>query len=184
MFIEIEAKIKVDSVEPISKAIEASGAEFSCEMVQKDSYFDKDSRLKKGDRALRLRVSLCGENKKCVLAYKGPSQKSEFKKRQEIEIEVSNSESTEELLKAIGYEKVLTFEKKRKVWQLDGCEVVLDELPLLGYFVEIEGPDAAVIAQVQKKVGLADLTHIRQSYADLIENKLHQLGRECTEVLL
>lgn len=184
MFTEIEAKIKVESSGPIVKAIEEAKAEFLCELVQKDSYFDANSRLKNSNQALRLRVSSCGDDKKSVLAYKGPPQKSEFKKRREVEIEVSDSENAEELLKAIGYEKVLTFEKRRGLWRLDGCEIALDELPLLGFFIEIEGPDTTAIAKVQKKIGLDGLVHIRQSYAELMEIKLHQLGRECVEVLL
>ena len=183
MFTEIEAKIRGESSGPIVEAIKEAKAEFLCELIQKDSYFDESSKFKDSEQALRLRVSSCEEKRKNILAYKGPPQKSEFKRRQEIETEVSDSGNAEKLLQAIGYEKVLTFEKRRRLWQLDGCEIALDELPLLGYFVEIEGPDATAISKVQKKIGLEDLPHIRQSYADLMEAKLKELGRECTEIL-
>ena len=87
-------------------------------------------------------------------------------------------------LAAIGYKKALAFQKKRQVWRLDRCEVALDCLPLLGSFVEIEGPDENKIAGVQKKLGLADLRHIPESYAVLMERKLRELGRDDAEVLL
>jgi adenylate cyclase class IV len=77
-------------------------------------------------------------------------------------------------LAAIGYKKSLAFQKKRRVWRLGGCEVALDELPLIGYFVEIEGPGEKKIAAVQKKLGLADLPHIQDSYAVLMQRKLRK----------
>jgi adenylate cyclase class IV len=87
-------------------------------------------------------------------------------------------------LAAIGYKKTLLFQKKRRVWWLDRCEVALDRLPLLGSFVEIEGPNEKAIAGVQKKLGLADLPHIPESYASLMERKLRKLGRRNKVVLL
>jgi adenylate cyclase class IV len=71
----------------------------------------------------------------------------------------------------LGYEKVLVIEKKRRLWQLGGCSVALDQLPLLGTFVEIEGPDDKIIADVQNDLGLADLPHIAKSYAQLTKEE-------------
>jgi adenylate cyclase class 2 len=62
-------------------------------------------------------------------------------------------------------------EKKRRLWQLGGCSVALDQLPSLGDFVEIEGPDENTITNVQQDLGLADLSHIGKSYAQLISEK-------------
>ena len=67
----------------------------------------------------------------------------------------------------------MAVEKKRCLWRLDGCEVALDDVPLLGNFVEIEGPDVEKITHVQKRLGLADVPHIPRSYASLIRDKLH-----------
>jgi adenylate cyclase class IV len=76
------------------------------------------------------------------------------------------------------------FEKKRRIWQFGGCEVALDELPLLGSFVEIEGRDGEKIADVQRNLGLSNLPVILESYASLMEKKLRQLGRKEKEVFL
>ena len=108
----------------------------------------------------------------------------EITKKKEIEIEVADGDSFEELFSALGYEKALVFEKKRKIWRLGECEVALDELPLLGCFVEIEGPDSESIADVQKNLGLSDLSHVVDSYACLMQQMLHQLGKEERQVLL
>ena len=75
---------------------------------------------------------------------------------------------------ALGYKKTMTLEKKRRIWKLDECEIDLDELPLLGSFVEIEGPDSKKIAEVQRNLGLSKLSHIPETYTALIENKLRQ----------
>ena len=87
-------------------------------------------------------------------------------------MEITDGDSIEKLLLAIGYEKAIVFEKKRRVYRLGGCEVALDELPLLGSFVEIEGPDGEKIADVQKNLGLSDLPSIKESYAGLMAAKL------------
>ena len=185
MHTEIEAKLKVDSLQEVERRLADVGAEFVEEQLQTDTYFDNpEAALKSGDRALRLRQQRTGQKEKTFLTYKGPKQKDDFKKRQEIEIEIGDGDSTEELLLALGYEKALVFEKKRRAWHLVDCVICLDELPLLGSFVEIEGPDGKSIAEVQKKLGMSDLTHVVESYACLMQQKLRQLGKEQRQVLL
>jgi adenylate cyclase class 2 len=185
MHTEIEAKLKVDSLQEVERKLGEAGAEFVGEQLQTDTYFDNAGAvLKSSDRALRLRRQRAGQKGKTFLTYKGPKQKDDFKKRQEIEIEVGNGDSVEKVLSELGYEKALVFEKRRQVWKLDDCVVCLDELPLLGSFVEIEGPDGERIADVQKKLGMSDLSHIVESYACLMQQKLSQLGKEQRQVLL
>jgi adenylate cyclase class 2 len=170
MCTEIEAKLKVDSLEPIAEKLARLGAEFLAEQLQRDYYFDDtEATLKGSDRALRIRQQRGGKDTSFSLAYKGAKEKSNFKKRREIEIEIKDADSATELLCALGYEKVLVIEKKRRLWRLGGCKVCLDELPLLGSFVEIEGDDDKEIVDAQKSLGLADLPHITESYAALVE---------------
>jgi adenylate cyclase class IV len=49
--------------------------------------------------------------------------------------------------------------------------VALDELPALGSFVEIEGPDDERIADVQARLGLAKQPHVARSYAQMIMDR-------------
>ena len=171
---EIEAKLKVDSLQQIVEKLVELGAEFLAEQLQTDCYFDDaESTLKNSDKALRLRRQVTDNTENVLLTYKGPKVKDNFKKRQEIEIEIKDANSAEKLLLSLGYEKALVFEKKRRIWQVGDCVIALDELPLLGDFVEIEGPDDKRITDVQKSLGLTNLPHIRESYASLIEQKLH-----------
>jgi len=182
---EIEAKLKVDALEDVERKLRECGASFVRETVQTDAYFDTaDRKLTRADEGLRLRGEKIGPHERLILAYKGPKQQDDYKKRTEIELGVSDAGMAELLLVALGYEKALAFNKRRRLWRLHDCEVALDELPLLGTFVEIEGPDSGTIAQVQEMLGLSGVPHTMDSYASLIDQELSRLGREHREVYL
>lgn len=182
---EIEAKLKVDSLETVEKRLVDCGGSFLRETVQTDRYYDTaDRELTRTDKALRLRADVKGGRERFILAYKGPKERDDYKKRVELETEVSDAETTELLLGALGYAKALAFNKKRRLWQLQGCEVALDELPLLGVFVEIEGPDSDAIARVQAMLGLSDTPHVAASYACMIAERLSQLALQTREIYL
>ena len=178
MYSEIEAKLKVDSLEEVEKKLKDLGAEFLEEQFQSDDHYDdENATLTNSDRCLRLRKQVAGECTRYFITFKGAKEQSNFKKRQEIEIEIADADSTEKLLTALGYDKTLSVEKKRRLWQFHGCEIALDNLQLLGDFVEIEGPDDEIIAESQNILGLDNLSHIPKSYASLIVDKLrHQIN--------
>jgi len=173
MCTEIEAKLKVDSLSEVEHKLDELGARFLCEQTQADYFFDDvNATLTKTDQCLRLRKQIVEKNESYFLTYKGAKEKSNLKKRQEIESEINDADSIHKLLLALGYEEVLIVEKKRRLWQLCNCEVALDRLPLLGDFVEIEGPGEEEICKVQNSLGLTDLPHISKSYASLLKEQL------------
>lgn len=185
MHAEIEAKLKVDSLPQVERRLAECGASFLRETIQTDWYFDTpDRELTQTDRCLRLRSDRSGTRERLILAYKGPKETDDYKKRPEVEIEVNDAGAIEALLGALGYYKALAFNKRRRLWSLRGCEVALDELPLLGVFVEVEGPDSQTIAEVQRMLGLSAVAHTMASYACLIDARLSELGREAREVYL
>jgi adenylate cyclase, class 2 len=175
MHTEIEAKLKVDSLQEIEERLRQLGAAFVAELSQEDVLFDDaHETLTKADSCLRLRTQAAGGKTEYILTYKGAKEKSSFKKRREIEVEVSSGDSAKAIISALGYVQKITVEKKRSLWRFGGCEVALDRLKMLGDFVEIEGPDEKAINDVQKKLGLEKLRHIPKSYASLIAEKLVQ----------
>jgi len=177
--------LKVDSLETVERKLAACGASFVRETIQTDRYYDTaDREMTRTDRALRLRADRADEHERFILAYKGPKEQDDYKKRVEIEVEVSDTGTMEALLGALGYVKALAFNKRRRLYQLQGCEVALDELPLLGVFVEIEGPDSDAIAKVQARLGLSDAPHIMASYACMVGERLSQLGIQTREIYL
>jgi len=168
MCVEIEAKLKVDSLAEVKRRLAGLGAEFVAEQLQTDSLLDDaDGTLATSDRCLRIRRHTVAGSDRFFLCYKvGREEK----------MEVADADSLLKLFAALGYEEKLVVEKKRCLWRLAGCEVALDELPLLGDFVEIEGPDDERIADVQARLGLAKLPHVAKSYAHLIEEELGRRG--------
>ncbi len=175
MFIEIEAKLKVESFKYIEKRLKALDADFLRDRLHTDAYFDDNkSSLRKSDTALRIRHQLIGKKEQIVITYKGPRRKGQYKQRQEIQFEVSDWNQAEIFLQAIGYRRTIIYQKKRRVWHYRDCEIALDELPFLGKYVEIEGPGAKRISEVQRKIGLTDLPHIHESYAFLMQKELRR----------
>ena len=175
--LEIEAKLKVDSHDGLDGLLKGLGAVFVGNFRQVDTYFDSsEDSLVKSDRGLRIRVQVNGKSQKVLLTYKGPKQDGAFKSRQEIEVELGDHSSMQEILQAIGLEKKLMFEKIRHQWKFDGCVVCLDELPLLGCFVEVEGPDEKTISKVLGQLKISGNGHVAQTYSRLIAERLAESG--------
>ena len=115
--------------------------------------------LSNAGQALRLR-----KDNRIRLTYKGPpDQRKDITSRQELEVEVKDFETTRKILEALGFQVVVIYEKFRTTWQLDGTEVVLDELPI-GAFCEIEGEHADQIQAVADKLHLNWEKRISSSY--------------------
>jgi adenylate cyclase class 2 len=172
MCVEIEAKLKVDSLLEVEQKLAELGAEFIADQSQSDILFDDaDATLIASDQCLRIRSQSIGDSNRFFLTYKGAKEESDFKKRREIEVEITEAETAQKLLSVLGYKRIQVIEKKRRLWRLGGCSVALDRLPLLGTFVEIEGPNEETIADVQERLSLADLPHIAKSYAQLTKEE-------------
>ena len=185
MYTETEAKLKLASLDEVAECLACRGASRCSETVQTDYYFDtSDSQLTRSDRCLRLRVEGQADEASFVLTYKGAKEASDFKKRREVNLPVGDRDAAEALLDGLGYQKALVFNKRRHLWRLLDCEVALDELPLIGFFVEIEGPNAEAISRVRQTLNLGDAPHVMDSYASLIADRLAQLGLEQRDVFL
>lgn len=185
MYEELELKVKVRGFDDLLNELSESGAEFIEGRLERDIFLDtKGDKLKKNDSCLRLRIDTAGEKQTVFLTFKGPKEKTEVKRRKEINVKVSEADAIERLLLALGYAKKFVLEKKRRIWRLKGCEVSLDEVPLVGNFVEIEGADTRSISQVQKTLGLDNLKHIEDSYPMLAERELALRGIDEHEILL
>jgi len=108
-----------------------------------------DGRLSSAFQALRLR-----QDQKARLTYKDAADPaSAVSSRTEIEVEVGDLQTAREILEALGYRVVVSYEKYRAAYQLGDVEVSLDEMPF-GNFSEIEGPDEAGIHSAAEKLGL------------------------------
>ncbi len=67
-----------------------------------------------------------------------------------------------------GEQRCVTFEKIRESWQLGDCRIELDEVPLLGTFVEIEGPSEPAVNKIKSELGFDAAKTITQSYVKML----------------
>ena len=139
MAVEREAKMQVKDHEQIRARLRELEAVRVGRVLESNTFFDSDDRrLLAGGQGLRIRRerSLDGDKaQRAKLTFKGPRQPGVLKTREEIEIGISDADAMEQVIEKLGLALVLRFEKRRETWTLDGCEVVLDELPRLGLFV-------------------------------------------------
>ncbi len=173
MPLEIEAKVKVEDLRPVREALLAAGAQRVSKVREVNTYFmaaDPEVALR-----TRQEIDEAGTMRSRV-TYKGPRQPGRFKRREEIEFDVTDADAAGELLDRLGHQRAMVFEKDRETFILDDCEIVLDELPLLGTFVEVEGPTEEAIHAALTRVGLGDAPTISTGYASMIRNLLVKTG--------
>jgi len=171
MPLEIEAKIKVDSHEPIRDRLKELGAKYTSLLHESNHIFDnKERTLLSSGQGLRVRVcrELDGTHAESTVTFKGPLHDGELKIREEINFCTDDAEATCELLQSLGYIEYLFFEKRRESWRLDNCLIELDEVPHIGSHIEIEGPDAEQVYRIQEALGLSNLPTINKSYISLL----------------
>ena len=181
---EIEAKIRIDSFDSVINQLVKHKAVEHSRVVQNDTFYDTGSGdLKNAHCGLRIRRQKAHGMDQYFLTYKGPKEEGPYKIRPESEIEISDADGLGIILKCLGYNEVLVFEKKRDIWILDNCEICLDEVAMLGRFIEVEGPDPDIVRSVLEKLGLAEYEHINNGYASMVRKKLKHHNCHKSEAL-
>jgi adenylate cyclase class IV len=183
MNIEVEVKHHYDDHAGLERRLAYLGAVFQGTLRETNAFFDKpDASLRKSDQGLRLRIETLtpapdpgpGQDAqqppttRINICHKGPRMHGPLKSRTETEVYVDDADKAGTLLELLGFQRTLSFEKIRRRWVLDGCRVELDTLPILGRFVEIEGPGEASVIATRKKIGLGDLPEERKSYITML----------------
>jgi predicted adenylyl cyclase CyaB len=171
MPIELEIKLRTPDLEAAREQLRAGGAERVRSGLEWNLIYDRpDGSLRAAGTGLRLRTFRPdeGEPTPATLTYKGPREAGPMKRREEIELHTEDTAEAKVMLERLGFTTVLQYEKRREIWQCGGCEVVLDEVPHLGCFLEIEGPDEAAIEQVRDDLGWTQLIVEPRSYVALV----------------
>jgi adenylate cyclase class 2 len=163
---ETEAKFYVRNL----KRIESRLQELEARLMQPRTLetnirFDlPDGGLRSEGRVLRLRQDTAAR-----LTYKGASANDQgVLQRTEIEFIVEDFEKARLFLEVLGYRKILVYEKYRTTYELNECQVMLDELPY-GNFVEIENDSIESIRGIATKLNLNWDNAIAASYHMLFE---------------
>ena len=174
MAIELEIKIRAQSHEPIRQMLRDAGAQYVSRVLETNRLLDlPDGTLSRARCGLRVRAIevLDGDGPAATLTYKGPRKAGRFKRREELEVTVEDGAAMLSILQALGYCEKFVFEKRRESWRMDDCRVELDEVPLLGRFVEVEGPTEAAIDAAVERLGLAGQAIEPQSYVGLLTER-------------
>jgi len=177
MPLEIEVKFRIADPADVRRRIIDAGAEPAGTVLEHNTYFDlPGGKLRCADCGLRIRVNEGPDGRtRTVLTHKGPRRPGELKIRSEAEVGVDSAEAAAAVLAALGYEPVLSFQKRRATFQLGGAEIVLDELPELGSYLEIEAADEQTVQRARARLGLADAEPVTRTYSALVAD--HLAGR-------
>lgn len=174
MATEIEIKFRLDGPAAMRRKLVAAGAKSKGRVLERNTYFDTpDARLRAGDRGLRIRATESSTGRRrCTLTYKGPRRPGPMKIRREEEVAVSSPRAAKTILAALGYVPTLSFQKRREDFSLGGAVVSLDELPGLGFFLEIEAGNEAGVRRAARRLGLSRQRPITATYIALVAEHL------------
>lgn len=179
MAIEIEAKMKVEDVAGVERALATAGATPVGRRREINTFFDTpDGSLRASDQGLRVRVEHHEDEPepRVIVTHKGPRQPGELKTRPETELHVASAQAAADLLTALGFIPTLSFEKDRRSWTLADCSIELDRVPHLGHFLEIEGPSEAAVLDVRRRLGLDHLPLVQAGYATMLRKLMLERG--------
>ncbi|MCS6907382.1 MAG: class IV adenylate cyclase [Anaerolineales bacterium] len=161
---EIEAKFLVADLHSVERKLQEVGAVLlQPRTFEQNLRFDTpDRRLSQSGEVLRLRRDVHN-----VLTYKGVSVDDRgARSRQEIQTQVSDFEATRRLLEALGFSVIMTYEKYRSEYELNGGKISLDEMPY-GHFVEIEAESSERVQELCRFLNLDWNRRVFYSYAEL-----------------
>lgn len=169
--LEIEVKIKIDCIPVIVDRILKSGF-----VLLQKKYFEtnivfdtSDNTLKEKNFLLRLR----NQDELNFLTLKRPVSEplsqSNYKVREEIELNVSSFEKTKMILLSLGFKIFFIYEKYREVFGKEGSKIMVDQTPI-GNFIEIEG-EKELIDNIANQLGYSKNHYIVESYYSLFKKK-------------
>jgi adenylate cyclase, class 2 len=168
---EVEVKFYLQEPYIIRERILATGAPSDGRAFESNIRFDTpDGLIRKGEALLRLR-----KDRRATLTYKSrPKEKdTEFKVHRELEIEVSDHDTTRCILEALGYRAVQVYEKYRETFHFDRAVICLDTMPF-GEFLEIEGERDAIYG-LAGQFGLNWQRRILSNYLELFDMLRHEM---------
>jgi len=180
--IETEIKLHVPDLQAAEMRLIAAGAALKAPRVfERNLRYDRaDGSLSVSAVVLRLR-----QDTRVRLTYKEDLPETEktnsgVSSRFEAEVEISDFEAMDTILRKLGYTPYMVYEKYRTTYTLYGAEVTLDELPV-GRFVEVEGDESA-IDQVIVAAGLGDALRMPSSYTTIFKRVQQRLGLRFTNI--
>ena len=174
---ETEIKFRHDDLADLrARILGAGGKPVAAFFEDNIVYDDRAGSLFSRKLLLRLRKS-----DRVSLTFKKPIEKAVFKVMEEIEVDVSDFDSMNEILLALGYAKAFRYQKRRALFTLGRTAVNLDETPI-GDFVEIEGEKTG-IESAARTLNLNMEKGISKNYLELYREFCEERGMEPADMV-
>lgn len=158
---EYELKFKIKDKKEISVKLIRLGAKDLGKRKEIDIYIGS------ADRSLRLRKY----GRKGILTYKRlVNVNIRAKVREEIQTEVSDIDNLIEMFNMMGFPERKRKEKIRHIFKLGNALVMIDRLPFMGYFVEIEAKSGSALKKAAQKLGFDPAKGSCESYDNIFLN--------------
>jgi adenylate cyclase class 2 len=93
------------------------------------------------------------EGDKITMTYKRTHHTNSALGTEEIDLTVSDFDSAFLFMENLGFKDFLVQENYREAWEKDGLQVTLDEWPVIGRVVELEGPTEAELKSASAALG-------------------------------
>jgi len=178
--IEAELKARVRNPHALHQQLRRLAA--GEQSVYRDTYYDRPGKdLTASGRELRLRTVQTNDRQRSLLTYKEPVVDPESGSKPEHETEVTSPDAADVLLRGVGFEHLVSFEKHCTNYRFcaEGRELlatVVTVPELDGTFLELEtmadpADTAAALADIRAallKLGIADDDLTTEQYTDAV----------------
>ncbi len=177
MLFETEIKIKLGSDERLTSVLSLctnlyGAGEF---LIQVDEYFDTPSQiLKNEDLTLRIRTI----NGVIKVAMKNSRERitEAIHKRIELEFTAADEGEVRDQITRQGLITAAIYEKHRWKFRTEDSKIVVDKLPFMGTFVEVEAANPRKINKILNLLNLSTEDAVGENYTELLEAKFVELG--------
>lgn len=155
---EYELKFKIKDAKAVLARLDRLGARDLGRRRELDIYIGP------AERGLRLRKY----GRRGLVTYKQliPTRE-QAKVRREVQTEVADIEALIEIFRMLGFPERRRKEKIRRTFRLGRALVLIDRLPFLDQFVEIEAASVAVLHRTARKLGFDPAKGLCDSYDTL-----------------
>ena len=162
---ETEVKFYVVEIDSIRERICQLGS------VSKGRFFEKNLRFEDADKSFKANKTVLRlrQDNKAKLTFKSKPLESDnqFKKLEELEVEVSDFETMNRILQVLGFHCEQIYEKWRETLVLNQTQFCIDSMPY-GDFLEIEGPEEN-IKDFASQLGLQWNQRIILNYIEIFD---------------
>ena len=181
---EVELKAILKDFNGITNAIESFDLKSKEVQIYESFYFDSNDELNKNQKELRLRRISDQQSSitKYLITYKDPPFDVFSRSKPEIEIQVDDLEESKALLKKLGYDLFLFFEKECTNYRLEyeGLELLVTLAyirELDQHFIEVESPTVfedefeqrfSIIKSFLSEIGIRDEDLTNEYYTEAI----------------